>query len=119
LKKTEKEKKDRKEVKEAKVKNWGDALSMYLGGFCICTSFAAFSSLGLNDTDLGRAQCPSIEVVASLLHEADSAVGFGGIRDLKESFMLIGVELLSTGVKTLQPVPLKHLKSSTSTISSH
>jgi len=66
--------------------------------------------LRLENANLSRTECPPIQAVADLLSDSHSPVGLGGVRDLEEGLVLVGIKLLASGVILLQSVPLKHLQ---------
>jgi hypothetical protein len=61
----------------------------------------------LDDTDLGGAQHPTIELEALLLNKEDGSVLLIRLGSHESSLLLVGVELLALRVKTLETVLLK------------
>lgn len=61
----------------------------------------------LDDTDLGSTQGPAIKLEALLLNKEDSAVLLVRLGSHESSLLLVGVEFLALGVKTLEAVLLK------------
>lgn len=57
--------------------------------------------LGLEDPNLRRAEGPAVQAVAHLLRHRHRPVGLGGVGDLEEGLVLVGVKLLAGGVKAL------------------
>src|SRR5262245_6977950 len=58
----------------------------------------------LDDTDLGGAQHPTVELEALLLDVEDGVVLLVGLRRHEGSLVLVGVKLDTAGVETLEAV---------------
>lgn len=61
----------------------------------------------LNNTDLGGAQHPAIELEALLLNEEDGVLLLVGLGSHEGGLLLVGVELLTLGAQSLEAVFLE------------